>query len=52
MRLGLIPTNQAVVFIEDVEEDLQQMDESRLAGLGITPRQLRDWALAFRVDGL
>lgn len=30
-------------FVEDVLEDLREMDESRLAGLGITPEQLREW---------
>jgi len=30
-------------FVEDVLEDLEQMDESRLAGLGITPEQLKEW---------
>ena len=30
-------------FIEDVIEDLEQMDESRLAGLGVTPEQLMKW---------
>ena len=30
-------------FIEDVLEDLRDIDESRIAGLGITPDQLRNW---------
>ncbi|MBS0585856.1 MAG: Fic family protein [Verrucomicrobia bacterium] len=30
-------------FVEDVLEDLEQMDESRLAGLGVTPQQLKRW---------
>ncbi len=30
-------------FAEDVHEDLEQMDESRLAGLGVTPKQLKFW---------
>ena len=30
-------------FIEDVLEDLKEMDESRLAGLGVTLEQLRGW---------
>ena len=30
-------------FIEDVNEDLQQIDESRIAGLGITPAELKAW---------
>lgn len=38
----LVPADYAA-FIEDVMEDLAQMDESRLAGLGITPEQLKAW---------
>ncbi len=30
-------------FIEDVLEDLKEMDESRLAGLGVTLEQLKGW---------
>ena len=30
-------------FIEDVKEDLELMDPSRIAGLGITPQQLEEW---------
>ncbi len=30
-------------FIEDVLEDLEQMDENRLAGLGVMPAQLAEW---------
>lgn len=30
-------------FIDDIMEDLEQMDESRLAGLGVTPQQLQEW---------
>lgn len=30
-------------FVEDVLEDLEQMDESRLAGLGVTSEQLKVW---------
>lgn len=30
-------------FEEDLLEDLEQMDESRLVGLGITPDQLKTW---------
>lgn len=32
-----IPATVRAAFVEDVLEDLEQMDESRLAGLGITP---------------
>jgi hypothetical protein len=30
-------------FIEDLFEDLEQIEESRIAGLGITPDQLKQW---------
>jgi prophage maintenance system killer protein len=30
-------------FVEDVLEDLRQMDESRLVGLGVTLEQLKQW---------
>ena len=39
----LVPVTACDAFIEDVEEDLLQMDESRLAGLGISPDQLETW---------
>lgn len=32
-------------FIEDLFEDLEQMDESRLAGLGVSIEQLKAWDL-------
>lgn len=38
-----IPAAARAAFVEDVLEDLEQMDESRLAGLGITPEQLQEW---------
>ncbi len=40
-----VPTKVQKDFVEDVLEDLDQMDESRLVGLGITPEQLREWIL-------
>ena len=30
-------------FIQDVIEDLNQLDQSRIAGLGLTPEQLKIW---------
>jgi hypothetical protein len=41
--LKLIPEKLRKSFIEDAQEDLKQMDENRLAGLGVTPEQLRQW---------
>lgn len=33
-------------FCEDLMEDLQEIDESRIAGLGVTPTQLKSWLLS------
>lgn len=38
-----VPEAALTSFVEDVLEDIQQMDESRLAGLGVTPEQLLKW---------
>lgn len=38
-----VPANARAEFVEDILEDLEQMDKSRLAGLGVTPEQLRQW---------
>src|SRR3990167_2926907 len=38
----LVPTTVRADFVEDVLEDLEQMDESRLAGLGVTLEQLKE----------
>lgn len=39
----LVPQKDQEAFIENVYEDLKQIDESRLVGLGVTPEQLLDW---------
>ncbi len=38
-----VPALDRVDFTEDVLEDLEQIDESRLAGLGVTLEQLKVW---------
>lgn len=38
-----IPDSYQDAFMEDVIEDLEQMDENRLVGLGVTMEQLRAW---------
>ncbi len=38
-----VPATACAAFTEDVLEDLGQIDESRLVGLGITPEQLQKW---------
>lgn len=39
----LIPSSHQKAFKEDVLEDLEQIDISRLAGIGVTPEQLKKW---------
>ena len=38
-----IPLVDRKAFLEDIQEDLDQIDESRIAGLGIDPDQLGKW---------
>lgn len=38
-----IPQEDRNAFLEDLEEDLAQIDESRLAGLGVTTPELHAW---------
>jgi hypothetical protein len=35
-------------FIEDIKEDLVLMDESRIAGLGVSPSQLMKWSKIYK----
>ena len=39
----MIPKDDQKAFEEDVKEDLMQIDESGIAGLGVTPQQLNEW---------
>lgn len=39
----IIRTDDCEAFVEDVLEDLEQMDVSRLAGLGVTQEELLSW---------
>lgn len=38
-----VPEEDQETFIKNVLEDLEQIDESRLAGLGVTVEELRKW---------
>nr|NGX26298.1 hypothetical protein [Chlamydiota bacterium] len=38
-----LPVQARERFIEDIFEDLEQIDESRLVGLGVSPDQLANW---------
>jgi fido (protein-threonine AMPylation protein) len=44
-----IPNEDQKAFIQDVQEDLELIDESRLAGMGIDPDQLNKW-LQLKID--
>jgi fido (protein-threonine AMPylation protein) len=39
----LVPEDYQSSFFEDVMEDLEVLDENRIAGLGVTPAQLKLW---------
>jgi len=41
--LKLVKEEDRKSFFDDVMEDLKEIDENRIAGLGITPDQLKDW---------
>lgn len=43
-----IPESDRQAFIEDAMEDLEQIDYSRIVGLGITPEQLDEWLALYR----
>ncbi len=38
-----IPEKDRAAFIEDIDEDVKYMDLSRIAGLGVTPEELKKW---------
>jgi Fic family protein len=42
-KSGQIPEKDRLAFVEDIQEDLIQLDESRIVGLGITPDDLKNW---------
>lgn len=44
----LIPKEDQKAFLEDVFEDLNQIDESRIGGLGVTPQELKDWLKLYK----
>lgn len=44
----VIPKEDLDSFIGDILEDLEQMEESRTAGLGLTPAQLDKWLQIYR----
>ncbi len=45
-----VPQENRQAFIDDVIEDLEQMDQSRIAGLGITSEELHEWLIRYRSD--
>lgn len=48
----LVPAAVWINFVEDVLEDLELIDESRLVGLDITPQQLKEWKTFLATDSL
>lgn len=44
----IIPLSDQKDFKEDIKEDLDNMDESRLAGLGVTLDQLKAWLKIYK----
>jgi len=38
-----MPKEDQKAFVKNANEDLEQMDQSRISGLGITPEQLNEW---------
>lgn len=46
----LIPEKDRLAFTEDVLQDLKEIDASRLAGLGVTPDQLKEWAASLKIS--
>ena len=47
-----IPSTDRRAFIENVKEDLNLLEPSRLAGLGVTPEQLTSWLKLYHSNGL
>lgn len=45
-----IPKGDQQSFIDDTLEDLQQMDESRMVGLGVTLEELMEWLQLYRTQ--
>lgn len=44
----VVPESDQKLFVEDVMEDLEQMDESRIIGLGVIPKQLDNWLALYK----
>ncbi len=47
---SLVPENERDAFIHDVEEDLELMDNSRIAGLGVDQFELQKWLVLYRAS--
>ena len=46
----VIPKEDCEAFVGDVGEDLEQIDHSRIVGLGVTPEQLDKWLRLHREE--
>jgi hypothetical protein len=47
-----VETKDRTAFIEDALEDLREIDQSRIAGLGITSEELKNWQEAIKKQPL
>ena len=45
----IIPEKGQEAFLKNVMEDLEQMDQCRIVGLGVTPEQLDAWMKKYRL---
>jgi hypothetical protein len=43
----LVKKEDLAAFLEDVEEDLREIDKSRLVGLGVTWKEVKAWKRVF-----
>jgi len=46
----MIPEKDQTAVLKDVMEDLQEMDHSRIVGLGITTKELEEWLKIYRSE--
>lgn len=44
----VIPAEHRKEFIQDIMEDLEYMDESRIVGTGVTPDELSKWLSLYK----
>ena len=45
-----VPLEVQMDFIQDIKEDLEQLDESRIVGLGVTVLELQEWLALYKAS--